>query len=125
MKPFGGQRSPSARTGLWPAGFDSWVPVLFLASGAAGLIYQVVWTQELVLIFGDTTLAIVTTVTAFLAGLGIGSLVGAAVGGRLRRALAVYGLLEVAVGCLGAGDAAGVRGDRDGVPFCLPVVAAD
>jgi len=74
--------------------------VLFLASGAAGLIYQVVWTQDLVLIFGDTTLAIVTTVTAFLAGLGIGSLVGAALGARLRRALAVYGLLEVAVGCL-------------------------
>ena len=74
--------------------------MLFLASGAAGLIYQVVWTQDLVLIFGDTTLAIVTTVTAFLAGLGIGSLVGAAVGARLRRALAVYGLLEIAVGCL-------------------------
>jgi spermidine synthase len=74
--------------------------VLFMASGAAGLIYQVVWTQDLVLVFGDTTQAIVTTVTAFLAGLGIGALVGAAVGARLRRALAVYGLLEMAVGCL-------------------------
>ena len=74
--------------------------MLFLASGAAGLIYQVVWTQDLVLIFGDTTLAIVTTVSAFLAGLGIGSLVGAAVAARLRRALAVYGLLEITVGCL-------------------------
>ena len=74
--------------------------MLFLASGAAGLIYQVVWTQDLVLIFGNTTLAIATTVTAFLAGLGIGSLVGAALGARLRRALAVYGLLEIAVGCL-------------------------
>ena len=94
-----GSRRPP-RTGLLPSSFDSWVPVLFLASGAAGLIYQVVWTQDLVLIFGDTTLAIVTTVTAFLAGLGIGSLVGAAVGARLRRALAVYGLLEIAVGCL-------------------------
>jgi spermidine synthase len=95
-----GSRWLAAGTGPWPAGFDSWVPVLFLASGAAGLIYQVVWTQELVLIFGDTTLAIVTTVSAFLAGLGIGSLVGAAVGARLRRALAVYGLLEITVGCL-------------------------
>lgn len=90
----------AAGTALWPASFDSWVPVLFLASGAAGLIYQVVWTQNLVLIFGDTTLAIVTTVTAFLAGLGIGALVGAAVGARLRRALAVYGLLEITIGCL-------------------------
>jgi spermidine synthase len=100
LKPFAGQRLPSAGTRRWRTGFDSWVPVLFLASGAAGLIYQVVWTQDLVLIFGDTTLAIVTTVTAFLAGLGIGSLAGAAVGARLRRPLAVYGLLEVTVGCL-------------------------
>ena len=100
MKAFGGQRLPSAGTRRWRTGFDSWVPVLFLASGAAGLIYQVVWTQDLVLIFGDTTLAIVTTVLAFLAGLGIGALVGAAVGARLRRALAVYGLVEITVGCL-------------------------
>jgi spermidine synthase len=89
-----------AGSGIRSAGFDAWVPVLFLASGAAGLIYQVVWTQDLVLIFGDTTLAIVTTVTAFLAGLGMGSLLGAAVAARLRRALAVYGLLEITVGCL-------------------------
>jgi spermidine synthase len=80
--------------------FDALVPVLFMASGAAGLIYQVVWTQDLVLVFGDTTQAVVTTVTAFLAGLGVGALVGARVGARLRRALAVYGLLEIGVGCL-------------------------
>lgn len=79
---------------------DGLVPVLFMASGMAGLIYQVVWTQDLVLVFGDTTQAIVTTVTAFLSGLGIGSLLGAAIGARLRRALAIYGLLEVAVACL-------------------------
>jgi spermidine synthase len=84
----------------WLRGFDALIPVLFMASGAAGLIYQVVWTQDLVLVFGDTTQAVVTTVTAFLAGLGIGALVGAAVGARLRQALAVYGLLEIAVGCL-------------------------
>lgn len=88
------------RGGLLGSASDLWVPVIFVASGAAGLIYQVVWTQDLVLIFGDTTLAIVTTVTAFLAGLGIGALVGAAVAARLRRALAVYGLLEIIVGCL-------------------------
>jgi spermidine synthase len=91
------------RAGGLPAGRrqpDALVPVLFLASGAAGLIYQVVWTQDLVLVFGDTTQAVVTTVTAFLAGLGIGALIGSAVGARLRRALAVYGFLEIAVGCL-------------------------
>jgi len=80
--------------------FDALVPLLFMASGAAGLIYQVVWTQDLVLVFGDTTQAIVTTVTAFLCGLGVGSLLGAAIGARLRRAIAAYGLLEVAVACV-------------------------
>lgn len=79
---------------------DARVPLLFMASGAAGLIYQVVWTRDLVLVFGNTTQAIVTTVTAFLAGLGIGSLFGAAIAAKLRRALAVYGLLEVTVACL-------------------------
>ena len=80
-----------------PLESDARVPLLFMASGAAGLIYQVVWTQDLVLVFGNTTQAIVTTVTAFLAGLGIGSLLGAAIGAKLRRALVVYGLLEVTV----------------------------
>src|SRR5215472_14440416 len=88
--------TPDARSGR----LDALVPLLFMASGAAGLIYQVVWTQDLVLVFGDTTQAIVTTVSAFLAGLGIGALLGAALGARLRRALAVYGSLEIAVGCL-------------------------
>lgn len=94
-EPAAAEAVPRRRRGL-----DALVPVLFMASGAAGLIYQVVWTQDLVLVFGDTTQAIVTTVTAFLAGLGIGALVGASVGARLRRALAVYGLLESAIGCL-------------------------
>ena len=70
-----------------------------MASGGAGLIYQVVWTRDLVLIFGNTTQAIVTTVTAFLAGLGIGSLLGAAIGPKLRRPLSLYGALEIAVAC--------------------------
>lgn len=89
-------KSPPARS----VASDAWVPLLFLASGAAGLIYQVVWTQDLVLVFGNTTQAVVTTVTAFLAGLGIGALVGAAIGPRLKRVLVVYGLVEAAVGCL-------------------------
>ena len=45
------------------------VLALFVASGAAGLIYQVVWSRELVLVFGNTTQAVATSVTAFMAGL--------------------------------------------------------
>jgi len=70
---------------------------LFVASGAAGLIYQVVWSRELVLVFGNTTQAVATIVTAFMAGLGFGSLVGGRRAGRTANPLALYGLVELAV----------------------------
>lgn len=74
------------------------VVAVFVASGGAGLIYQVVWSQQLVFLFGNTTEAIGTIVTAFMAGLGLGGLVGGLLGPRLRRPLLVYGVVEVAVG---------------------------
>ena len=42
-------------------------------SGVSALIYQVVWLRKLSTIFGNTTLAISITLTAFMAGLAIGS----------------------------------------------------
>jgi spermidine synthase len=71
---------------------------VFTASGAAGLMYQVVWSSQLVVIFGNTTEAIGTIVTAFLAGLGLGGLIGGLIAPRLRHPLRMYGAVEVAVG---------------------------
>jgi spermidine synthase len=76
---------------------------VFIASGAAGLIYQVVWSRELVLLFGNTSQAISTIVTAFLAGLGGGALVGARVASRTRNPLRLYGLIEIGVAVLAVG----------------------
>jgi spermidine synthase len=73
---------------------------VFVASGAAGLVYQVVWSSQLVLVFGNTTEAIGTIVTAFMAGLGLGGLVGGWIAPRLRQPLRVYGVIEIAVGAL-------------------------
>jgi spermidine synthase len=78
------------------------VLALFVASGAAGLIYQVVWSRELVLVFGNTTQAVATIVTAFMAGLGFGSLVGGRLAGTTRRPLRLYGLVELAVAAMAA-----------------------
>src|SRR3972149_1282587 len=44
----------------------------FFFSGAAGLLYQVVWTRMLTQIFGNTTYAIATVLSAFMAGLALG-----------------------------------------------------
>ncbi|HZD68988.1 MAG TPA: fused MFS/spermidine synthase, partial [Actinomycetes bacterium] len=70
---------------------------LFVGSGAAGLVYQVVWSRELVLVFGNTTQAVSTIVTAFMAGLGFGSLAGGRWADRSRRPLRLYGALELGV----------------------------
>jgi spermidine synthase len=75
---------------------------LFVASGAAGLIYQVVWSRELVLVFGNTTQAVATIVTAFMAGLGFGSLVGGRLADTSPRPLRLYGLVELAVAAMAA-----------------------
>jgi len=71
---------------------------VFVASGAAGLIYQVVWSSQLVVVFGNTTEAIGTIVTAFMAGLGFGGLAGGLIAPHLQRSLRLYGLTELAVG---------------------------
>lgn len=76
---------------------DRLVAAIFVASGAAGLIYQVVWSSQLVLVFGNTTEAIGTIVTAFMAGLGFGGLVGGIVAPRLRSPLRVYGFTELGI----------------------------
>jgi spermidine synthase len=73
------------------------VLALFIGSGAAGLVYQVVWSRELVLVFGNTTQAVSTIVTAFMAGLGFGSLAGGRWANRSARPLRLYGSLELGV----------------------------
>jgi spermidine synthase len=78
------------------------VLALFVASGAAGLIYQVVWSRELVLVFGNTTQAVATIVTAFMAGLGFGSLAGGRLADTSGRPLRLYGLVELAVATMAA-----------------------
>jgi len=70
---------------------------LFIGSGAAGLVYQVVWSRELVLVFGNTTQAVSTIVTAFMAGLGFGSLAGGRWADRSASPLRLYGSLELGV----------------------------
>jgi spermidine synthase len=85
---------PSSRTRPARRGL---ILALFVGSGAAGLVYQVVWSRELVLVFGNTTQAVSTIVTAFMAGLGFGSLAGGRWADRSSRPLRLYGVLELGV----------------------------
>ena len=71
------------------------VYIIFTLSGAAGLIYEVVWSRQLVLVFGNTTQAVSAILTGFFGGMAIGSVFGGRLADRSRRPLRLYGLLEV------------------------------
>jgi spermidine synthase len=71
------------------------VLLIFVLSGVAGLIYEVVWARQLVLVFGNTTQAVSAILTGFFGGMAIGSALGGRLADRVRRPLRLYGLLEL------------------------------
>ncbi|HZM73600.1 MAG TPA: fused MFS/spermidine synthase [Candidatus Polarisedimenticolia bacterium] len=68
---------------------------IFLLSGAAGLVYEVVWSRQLVLVFGNTTQAVSAILTGFFGGMAIGSVIGGRIADRVKRPLRLYGLIEL------------------------------
>jgi predicted membrane-bound spermidine synthase len=76
----------------------------FFLSGAAALVYQVVWQRILTLHTGIGVVSVSLIVAAFMAGLGFGSHLGGVLSGRLRRrsALVAFALIELGVGLFAA-----------------------
>lgn len=70
----------------------------FFISGTCGLLYQVVWTRKLVLLFGTTSYAVSTVLSIFFLGLGLGSLWGGRLADRSKRPLYLYGIFEIIIG---------------------------
>jgi spermidine synthase len=70
----------------------------FFLSGAAALLYEVVWMRLLGLVFGHTVHAVTTVLAAYMGGLALGSLAAGRWADRLRRPLRAYGLIEAAIG---------------------------
>src|SRR5256885_15220914 len=71
---------------------------LFFCSGATALVYEVVWSKYLSLMFGSTIYAQTVVLAVFMGGLALGnSLIGAR-SDLLQKPLAAYGRLEVLVG---------------------------
>ncbi len=72
------------------------VAALYTLSGLASLAYEVLWVRMLSQQFGVSIFGVVITVTAFMAGLGAGSWIGARWRSRVPS-LFVFGLLEAGV----------------------------
>jgi spermidine synthase len=91
-----GPSRPDLRLGI--------VASLFALSGAAALVYQVVWQRILALHSGVGLYSVAMIVAAFMAGLGIGSHLGGVASARVSRrsALRLFAALELAVAAFGA-----------------------
>ena len=76
--------------------------VLFFFSGMPALVYQIVWQRALFSIYGVNAESVAVVVSAFMLGLGLGSLVGGWLSSRFpRRALALFGIAELGVALFG------------------------
>ncbi len=75
--------------------------ICFFLSGAAALVYEVVWMRMLTQIFGSTAYAVATVLAAFMAGLALGSYVFGRLANRKRNLLRLYGILEFGIGVYG------------------------
>lgn len=75
---------------------------VFLLSGFAAILYQLVWQRSLFRLLGTSMESVTMVVTAFMLGLGLGSLAGGIVSERSRWPLAVlFGIAEAVIGIFG------------------------
>jgi spermidine synthase len=80
------------------SGTTTVIVALFLLSGACSLIYEIVWLRMLVLVFGMSVFAVSTVLTAFMAGLALGSVVFGRLIDKRGSPLRVYAYLELGIG---------------------------
>ncbi|NUS46609.1 MAG: fused MFS/spermidine synthase, partial [Gemmatimonadaceae bacterium] len=75
--------------------------LIFVLSGAAGLVYESIWARYLGLFVGHGAYAQVLVLVIFLGGMSIGALAVGRRAERVRRPLRWYAAVELAVGVFG------------------------
>jgi len=74
---------------------------LFVGSGCAALIYEIVWFQILQLVIGSSAVSLGILLGTYMGGMCLGSLLFAQLVSPRRHPLRVYALLELGIGVLG------------------------
>ncbi|MCH7812587.1 MAG: fused MFS/spermidine synthase [Planctomycetes bacterium] len=75
--------------------------VCFFTSGAAALVYEVVWQRMLTLVFGVATFSVAAVVSAFLAGLALGCRLFGGLADRSANPLRLYAGVELGIAVTG------------------------
>ncbi len=76
----------------------SLIAILFVVSGASGLIYQIAWFKYLSLFLGNTTYAQTVVLATFMGGLAIGASLWGRKSDKTKHPLRLYAFLEVVIG---------------------------
>lgn len=75
-----------------------YVGMLFFLSGAAALIYQVLFTKQLSYVFGSQAVATYTVLATYMGGMAIGAWLGGRIAANLSRPILIYAVCELAIG---------------------------
>src|SRR6185369_6823589 len=75
--------------------------LLFVGSGCAALIYEIVWFQLLQLVIGSSAVSLGVLLGTFMGGMCLGSLLLPRFVSAARHPLRVYAALEMGIGALG------------------------
>src|SRR5688572_5194711 len=75
--------------------------LLFIGSGCAALVYEVVWFQILELVVGASSVSIGILLGTFMGGMCVGSLFAPRLISRMHHPLRVYAFLELGIAALG------------------------
>ena len=75
--------------------------VLFIGSGCAALIYEIVWFQLLQLVIGSSAVSLGVLLGTFMGGMCLGSLLLPRLVSPRWHPLRVYALLELGIGVIG------------------------
>jgi spermidine synthase len=78
-----------------------WLLVLFVGSGCAALIYEIVWLQLLQLVIGSSGISLGVLLGTFMGGMCLGSLVLPRMISERHHPLRVYAYLELGIGIIG------------------------
>jgi spermidine synthase len=92
---------PRAERGKTSHRFLPFLVLLFVGSGCAALIYEIVWFQMLSLIVGSSAISLGAILGTFMGGMCIGSLSLSRVISRQQHPLRVYAMLEAGIAVLG------------------------
>src|SRR5438093_3885957 len=75
--------------------------VLFVGSGCAALIYEIVWFQLLQLVIGSSSISLGILLGTFMGGMCLGSLLLPRLISPREHPLRVYAFLELGIGACG------------------------